>query len=265
MEERPFVEMEDKKVKVDLSVLASVTFVPPQFRPTADFTIKSLLYHGDLSSLFSGTLEGRPVVIETCSRVPFRLVCRELKLLSELAHPGIVKVVGVCRKPTLGVVNIAYADMDFVPWPEPIPWGHVPRLLLALMRTVDHIHQKNIFHSWICRSSVYISRDLDSVKLGAFHAACRIGELCPLVPLHSCAPVERIAEADRRPDDVYSAGMWCVSLFGGVDDWESAEVDQRFRKIVEKMIVEDPAARITAGAACQKLEKLLGNDFGAIP
>jgi hypothetical protein len=167
--------------------------------------------------------------------------------------PGIVRIAGVTRKPTLGVVNIAYVHLDFIPWTEPIPKDHLPRLLLNLLRIIDYLHQRNISHSWICRSSVYVHRDFSSLTLGAFHAAGRVGEPWPFVAIHPCLPKERLTGEDRRPDDVYAAGMWCLGYLEGS---EEGNENAGLRKVISKMTVKEAGLRINAADACKELEEL---------
>ena len=254
-------ELQDANVLVNLEVLASVQFTRPVFKSSSSFAIKDLVYLGDMSSVFAGTFSGEPALIETCTRIPFRVVCRELKLLSSLEMPGLLEVLGTMKNASLGVVTIAYKSFEFVRANEPIPLEKLPQVWLALLRTVAELHGKNVAHNWICRSSVYVNADLSGVKLGSMHAAALVGEPAPLVPVHPCAPARR-AEGDRRPDDVFSAALWFLSFHSddpklALENLDDMKIGKRMKKLVKKMTCEAPEERVTAEDAANELEKLL--------
>jgi hypothetical protein len=246
-----------QSVAVCLKDLAAVTFTAPQFRPLTDFAIRSLIYQGDYSALFNGLLDGRFALLETCARIPYSLVCREVKLLNDLRIPGTISIIAVAKQPSVGVITLAYDPVMFRPWTDPIPVDCLPLLLLRLLEIVARLHEREVHHSFICRSSVYVSHDLDTVTLGAFHAAGKVGEPAPFVPTTSCSPPVR-AERDRRPDDVYAAGAWCLSYV--TEDvrevnWEGLTIDKRLRRVLQKMVIAEAGARITAQEACAALRE----------
>lgn len=255
------IQLEDKSLSVSLKDLASINIPPPQLRPLSDFTIVSVLYQGDVSSLFRGTFAGLPALLETCTRVPYSLVCHEVKLLSELDIPGIVRVEGVTKNRSLGIMTLAYRPFDFQPWTEPIPPEQLGELLLSLLKIVSQLHSKEIHHSWICRSSVYVARDLRNVTLGSFHAACRISGPQTFIPTTPCSPPVPL-NGDRRPDDVYSAGLWCLSYLTDdlqkvIQDWHSLECDRKLKSVLRKMVKENAAERVTAEEACGLLREFV--------
>jgi hypothetical protein len=259
-----WAQLDDKSLAVSLKDLASINIPPPQLRPLSDFSILSVVYQGDLSSLFRGTFTSLPALIETCTRIPYTLVCREVKLLSELDIPGIVRIEGVTKNRSLGIVTLAYRPFDFQPWTEPIPPEQLGVLLLSLLKIVAQLHAREIHHSWICRSSVYVSRDLRQVTLGSFHAACRISEPQTFVPRTSCSP-QTLSKGDRRPDDVYSAGMWCLSYLtedieAAMQDWHNFSCDKKLKGVLRKMVKENPVERVTAEEACALLREFVAFD-----
>ncbi|OHT01820.1 hypothetical protein TRFO_07382 [Tritrichomonas foetus] len=207
MSDGDFIQLQDSKVSVNLETLASVNFVAPAFRQLTDFSISTLIYHGYMSSIFHGKVENTPVIIEACSRIPYRLVCREIKLLNDLNINNIVKIAALTRNSSLGIICLAYKLFDFQPWTEIVPQKCLPNLLFSLLTVLSEIHANDIFHGWVCRSSVYVNPDFKSIILGSFHAAAKIGDPAPLIPDHPCAP-PKISEEDRRPDDIYSAALW---------------------------------------------------------
>ena len=116
-----FITLEDQNYQVNLEVLSTVAYVPPIFRPLGDFLITELIYQGDASSIFRGKLDETPVIIETCTRIPFRLVCKEIKMIKELKISNVVKIKACTRNPSLGIISIAYEPIEFQKWPLPIP------------------------------------------------------------------------------------------------------------------------------------------------
>ena len=254
-------ELQDGKVVVNLEVLASVPFTPPVFKSPSSFAIKDLVYLGDMSSIFSGTFDGEPALIETCTRIPFRVVCRELKIIADLESPGLLEVLGTMKNPSLGVISIAYRNFPFILANENVPHEKLPRLFLSLLKTLAQIHEKNIAHNWICRTSVYIDTSMETVKLGSMHAATPIDTPEPLIPIHPCAPKTR-ADGDRRPDDVYSAALWFLSFY--LDDpslaletLDELKLDDNLKTLVRKMTTATPSDRITAEDAANELETLI--------
>jgi hypothetical protein len=258
-----FVDFDIQSVSVSLIDLATVTFTPPPFRPLSDFTILSLIYHGDYSSLFTGLLDSHPVLLETCTRIPFSLVCREIKLLADLRIPNTVKLRGFTKHPSLGVITLAYESVDFQPWTDPIPPDRLPHLLLNLLEILARLHERDLHHSFVCRASVYVSPDFDSLNLGSFHTAGKVGELAPFVVSTSCSPPVR-CERDLRRDDVYAAGLWCVSYLAddpraAAEDLARLEIDKRLRRVLQRIVDPDADARATAEEACAALREFAGS------
>ena len=258
-----FVQLQDKKVTVNLETLISVSFVPPTFHPLTDLTISSLIYHGDMSSLFHGKFLNNPAIIETCTRIPFRLVCRELTLLSELNINNIVQVAAVTRNASLGIVSIAYKDFTFQPWTAVIPQNNLPQLLLLLLNILSQIHAKNVFHGWVCRSSIYVSPDFKNLTLGSFHAAAKLGEAAPLIPNHPCSP-PTLSETDRRADDVYSAAIWFLSFYTQnpqqaieQSKLSSLPIQPEILDLIKQMTLDKTENRIKASDASTKLQNII--------
>lgn len=258
-----FVQLQDKKVTVNLETLVSVSFVPPAFHPLTDLSISSLIYHGDMSSLFHGKFLNNPAIIETCTRIPFRLVCRELTLLNELNIKNIVQVSAVARNASLGIISIAYKDFSFQPWTELIPQDHLPQLLLSLLTILSQLHAKNVFHGWICRSSIYVSPDFKDLTLGSFHAASKIGEAAPLIPNHPCSPPS-ISGTDRRADDVYSAAIWFLSFYTQnpqqtieQSKLDSLSIQPDILDLIKQMTHDKTENRIKASEALKKLQSIV--------
>ena len=256
-----FIQLQDKKVSINLETLSSINFVSPNFRPLKDFSISSLIYHGNYSSLFKGKVDNKNVIIETCTRIPFRLVCREIKLLNDLEIQNIVKISHLTKNSSLGIISIAYQDFDFQPWTEIVPQKNLPRLLLVLLKTLSELHAKNVFHGWICRSSIFVNPNFKTLTLGSFHAAANINEPAPFIPEHPCAP-PNINKTDRRTDDVYSAAMWFLSFYKQdphalIEKLNSLSFEPELLKLIQSMVDEDPEKRITAQDAVTKLQKFL--------
>ena len=263
MNEGDFVQLQDTKVTINLEKLASVGFVPPSFHPLTDLSISSLIYHGNMSSLFQGKFSNTPVIIETCTRIPFRLVCRELALLNELKINNIIQVSAVTRNSSLGIICIAYKSFPFQPWTEVIPTNFLPKLLLSLLNILSQLNAKNVYHGWICRSSIYVSPDFQSLILGSFHAAAKLGEVSPLIPNHPCSPPTSYEE-DQRVDDVYSAAIWFLSFFiqnpqQAIEQskLDSLSIQPEILDLIKQMTEEKPEKRIKSADAVKKLQNIL--------
>lgn len=264
MSEGDFVQLQDKKVTVNLEKLVSVNFIQPTFHPLTDLSISSLIYHGDMSSVFHGKFSNAPVIIETCTRIPFRLVCRELTLLNELQINNIVQVAAVTRNASLGIVCIAYKDFPLQKWTEVIPQNHLPQLFASLLNILSQLHSKNVFHGWICRSSIYVSPDFQNLTLGSFHAAAKLGEAAPLIPNHPCSP-PTLSETDRRADDIYSAAIWFLSFFTQnpqqaieQSKLNSLPIQPQILDLIKQMTLDKSENRIKAADALTKLQNILG-------
>ena len=139
MNETTFNSFQDKNFHVNLEQLASTTYSQPPFRPLSSFSISSLILHGDTVSLFNGHYEGVDAIIETCNRIPFRLVCREIKYLnSELLQvENIVKIKGCTRNSSLGVVSIAYDNFSILPIKNQIPLNNLIPLFSQLLTIIS--------------------------------------------------------------------------------------------------------------------------------
>lgn len=261
MQQNEFITLQDDDISMNLESLASVIYISPEFRALTDFSIISLLFHGNMSSLFTGMLDNKPVIIETCNRIPFRLVCREIKLLKDLHIDGIVKFAGCTKNSSLGIVSIAYESFQVQSWTQPIQYDELVPLFYKLLSILSQLHQNKISHSWICRSSIYISPDHKSLTLGSFHAASKPGEPAPFVPNHPCAPKERHRE-NPMTDDIYSAALWFLSYLTPdpnkiLDNLGSIGINNKISRLLTKMINPDGDKRITADKAVRKLRKLM--------
>jgi hypothetical protein len=251
---RVILEKEDRSVSVDLEPLSSVKFQLPAFRAPTDFSIRALIALGDTAAIFLGSHNGDAVFLESCTRVPFRLVCREISLLSSLRIPQLMCPSACTRHPSLGVVTLAYPYFDFVPWTEQIPPRQLPALFRQLLRILSALHEQSVSHSWVCRSSIFVTTDYQTLVLGSSHAAARIGEAAPFVPTTPCSPPRRHDE-DRRADDVYSAAMWYLLFLGGDPRAAADELPPRARAVLLRMVDADPRARPTASDALSLLER----------
>jgi hypothetical protein len=251
---RAILDKEDRSVSVNLEALSSVGFQLPAFRAPTDFSIRALIAHGDTASLFLGSFDGQAVFLEPCTRIPFRLVCREISLLASLNIRQLMCPSACTRHPSLGVVTLAYLYFDFVPWTEQIPPQYLHGLLQQLLRILGDLHRENVHHSWVCRSSIFVTTDYQTVVLGSSHAAAKIGEAAPFVPTTPCSPPQRNDE-DRRTDDVYAAGMWFLSFFGGDTRTAVEELPPPVREVLVRMIDPDPRKRPTSSDALPLLQR----------
>lgn len=259
-----FIQLQDTNVSIDLQALASLSFVHPTFRQLSTFSISSLIYFGNFSSLFRGKVEGNPAIIETCTRIPYIIVCREYQLLNELnSINNIVKITHLTRNPSQGIVSISYQPFEFIPWTDTIPNDSLPKLLLILLNILKDLHRNNVFHGWICRSSIYVTPNFESLTLGSFHASGKVGEAIALTPNHPCAP-SKPSQNDKRADDIFSAALWFISFYKQNPQEVVAEskidqipIDQSLRELLKEMTKEKDDERITAEIAADKLHQIL--------
>ena len=256
-------QLQDKNYTIDLQTLSNVKYSTPQFNKLEDFLLTELIYHGDTTTLFSGSFLGEPALVEVCTRIPFRVVCREIDILSDLkATDGIIKVKGCTRNPSIGVVTLALEPFDFRQWWHPIKINDAFRLFRDLLRIVTELHAKNYFHGWICRSSVFVAEDLSHVTLGFFHAAAKVGKPAPIV-FRRLGPIGERRADDPRQEDVYDAALWFLSFLDGeplrvLYEIHSTDLPPPLIALIESMGSSDPMNRPPAH---QCLEALNGIEF----
>ena len=246
---------------MNLELLSNVQYTQPEFQELSDFSISSLIYHGNMSSLFHGKMNGEDAIIEICTRIPFKLVCREISLLNELNIPNIVKIIGITRNPSMGIISLAYEPFLFQSHIETIPTEKLPNLLISLLLVLKQVHKKHISHGWICRSSVMVSPDYSHITLASFHAAAKIDGQRPLISNSSCSPEKRCDE-DPRKDDIYSAALWFLSFYkenpkSALKQIKSLPIEQKLRKVIKLMTDDNFEKRITASVAVKCLQKVL--------
>ncbi|KAH0785035.1 CMGC family protein kinase [Histomonas meleagridis] len=260
-EEEDFPEFDDKDVNINLELLSNIQYTQPVFREMEDFSISSLIYHGNMSSLFHGKMNGQEAILEVCTRIPFKLVCREISLLNELNNiPNIIKIIGITRNPSMGIITLAYEPFPFLSHIERIPHEKLYNLLISLLFILKKIHKKGICHGWICRSSVMVSPDFSRVVLSSFHSAAKIDSQRPLTPNSICSPEDK-CEKDPRKDDIYSAALWFLSFFKddpkvALKQIDSLPIEQNLIKVIKLMTTSDLEKRITADIAIKYLQKL---------
>ena len=255
-----YISMEDNKFEIDLESLAMINYPSPNFCPLTDLSIIDLIYHGDLISFFSGKYLNENILIETCNRIPYRLACREYKILTEFLNvDSIVKVKCITRNPSLGFVAFGYQWFDFIPKNQEIPFEKLPILFNSLLNTISKLHQKNIIHNWICRSTVHILSKYDSIILSSFHSAFKIGEPSPLTVFHKCHSLN-LNHLELKKGDVYSCAKWYLSFynFKSIDE---IEIPLKIKNLLKKMLNSNIDERCTIDQALEKLNKFLGKEI----
>ena len=252
------VPVQDKNFHVNLEMLSSTAYTQPPFRPLSSFSISSIIYHGDTISLFKGHFEGADAIIETCNRIPFRLVCREIKYLNtDLAQvENIVKIKGCTRNSSLGVVSLAYENFDIIPWPTPIPTELLIPLFSQLLAILSKLHHRHISHGCVCRSSVYVQKDMKSLILGFFHGSVKNGDAAPIIFDTPCSPKKRAT--DPRKDDLYSAALWFLSYFSedpheALNKLDKIKIPQEIKSVIKKLTNENEGERISADKASKAI------------
>lgn len=222
--------MKDEKVCVNLEVLASTMYNQPSFSPLTDFLLTKMVYHGDMVTLFCGKYKREPAVVEVCNRIPYRIVCREIRYLTELAGiPGIPRILGQTKNSSLGIASIAYEWFDFMPYSVSLSLEQILPIFKMLLSTLNKIHHKSLSHRWISRQTVHILKDLSGFFLTSFHCAAKIGDPIPMTIMHPCMSPDPCF-SDPRKDDIYSAAEWFLSFF---DD--KSQIPASIAEIISKM------------------------------
>lgn len=235
------MKIEDDNYSVDLRFLSVVNYPFLQFNDLTDFSISQMIYRGETVTLFSGHFLKQKAIIETCNRVPFKLVCREINILNKLSKVnGVVNVLGFTKNSSLGIVTLAYKYIEITPYTIAIPQDKLLRLFESLVSIVAKLHKNRIVHHWICKSSVYVDKSFSNITLGCFHAAHIIGEPAPLVIHTQYCP--RKAFSDETKTDLYMCAMWYLSyraddkIENPLDLINSLDLDSRLEDVLKDMI-----------------------------
>lgn len=262
-EDNKIPRLQDSRYHVNLSNLSNLNYVTPTFKPLDTFLISSFVYLGDTATISRGKAANAPAIIETCIRVPFRLVCREISYLQDNLNKinNIVKIKTLTRNQALGVVSIAYEDFDFVPWETPIPTDKLIPLFEILLTTLSAIHSLKFSHGCICRSSIFISPDFTKLTLGCFHAAVKSGDIVAFTYDHPCMPQNK-SKTDPRKDDVYSAAFWFLSYFNdnpydALKNIEKLQLPKEIVSVLQQLTAEKENERLDAEKAAQLVSEYL--------
>lgn len=256
------ISIQDKDYHVNLSDLANVNCSSSfnlNFQPLSSFILSKILFQGDTATIFRGTCEGQTCIIETCNRIPYRLVCREIQYLTtDLGHlENIVKITSYTKNTSLGVVALAYENFDFIPWTTQIPIEYLIPLFATLLATLSKLHHRKYSHGCICRSSIFVSPDFKSMKLGCFHAAVKTNDIVAFTYNHPCSPKGN-SVPDARRADLYSAALWFLSYFdedphNALEHLETLPIPTEIKEVLLRLTTDEEAERLSGDKASKAI------------
>lgn len=248
---------------MNLELLSRHDYPPAVLLPLSDFSLVSLLSHSNYSTIFSGKHSGAECVLETCDRIPYRIVCSEIALLNELSDVAdIVRVIGATKNDSLGVVSIAYSPFCAKRSMQSVSAeGNAPiALLVELLSILKHLHRRNVFHGWVCDASVMIKEEGDGVVLAGFHSAGKVGDKRPFCLRYPGMP-EQLCQEDPRKDDVYAAAVWFLSFYtkpeNALSELKELPIEKKMKKIIRLMTSQDIEKRISASVAIKCIKKVV--------
>ena len=252
---------------VNLELLAKQEYTQPAFSLPTDFSLVSIISHRDFSTIFNGIYQGEACIIESCNRIPYRIVCKTISLLNELNDiPNIVKLIAVTKSDSLGVVSLGYYPFNTKCMMQDIDIekGTHISLLLDLLKILKQLHKKEVFHGWICKESVMIKEKIDGVILTGFYSAGKVGDKRPFYLKYKGMPENQCHE-DPRKDDVYGAAIWFLSFYtkpeNALDKIKSLPIEKKLKNVIRLMTSPNFEKRITASVAIKCIQKVCPSLF----
>lgn len=110
----------------------------------------------------------------------YRRALRELRILSQLRHPNIVRLAGALASPDLGVLGLVFARWDnslgkLLRSRKPqITIRHVQYLMLQLLAALEHLHGSRIIHGDVKPENILLNNDC-ALALTDFGMAISVG------------------------------------------------------------------------------------------
>ncbi len=230
----------------------------------------------------SGRMAAAKVVASSAARDDEECPLREPELLRFAHHQHIVQLLDVFQSPTTLFILQEVARTDLMTHAssrpegvleEPETRGHLAGLLSA----VQHIHSLQIVHRDIKATNVLLS-ERGEVRLADFGLAVRlpeVGLLTSVCGTHDYLAPEMIrcghgeAEGYGTPVDLWGVGLLMYALLCGGNPFErdtdiatlqailagrlefprDATLSNSARELVRRLLVTDPAGRLSAKAA----------------
>lgn len=150
-----------------------------------------------------------------------QMLRKELEILMQLQHPGVVQAMGIEEVPTLGMcIVMEWVDgTTLTPWLErnPSPAQRL-RVLQQLMDALEYVHSCNIVHRDIKPSNIMVTHNGNNVKLIDFGLADTDTHATLKQPAGTIAYMAPEQAASSTPDirnDIYSLGLVMRQLLPG--------------------------------------------------
>ena len=154
----------------------------------------------------------------------------EARLLAQLNHPNIVKVLGAFE-----ALGTAYYVMPWVggkelqkaaPAPDAISESWLLPILRTMLSTLEYLHGNNIYHRDVKPANILLTEDGEPVLIDFGTARAIISERSAThIGSAGYSPIEQITARGKRGPwtDVYSLGATCYRLITGERPPEATE------------------------------------------
>jgi serine/threonine protein kinase len=182
------------------------------------------------------------------AREAFATLLEDLRAAGRVAHPGLVRVLGMVesegRAQVISELIEGY-DLETALAAGPMATGRVEALGRALAATVAHVHECGLVHGSVRPSNVMLAGGavrLADLGLGGLYAA-----LGPATPY-------RAPETERTPaSDVFSLGAVLHHALTGKPPAAEPAASSELAALLAACLDPDPAARPTAAQVRARL------------
>ena len=219
-----------------------------------EFTDIQPLCHSDTSQLYRATRFGRRYVLKTLTAEALRqsmyreMLRKELEIMMQLQHPGIVQAVGLERVKDIGqCIVMEYIDgatlTEYIDGERRGTLSEEQRRHIAddLIAAVGYLHSKGIIHRDLKPENIMIAHNGLQVKVIDFGMADTDSHTTleqPAGTLRYMAPEQTTAYTPDVRNDIYSLGLILQDLDLGKPYRPIIErclrpIDQRYATVVE--------------------------------
>jgi serine/threonine-protein kinase len=246
------------------------------------YRVVEKLRSGPITDMYRAeqTTLGRPVLIKALARgilpsSPFAAALeREARLLTELDHPNVIRVVEFVQEPETMWLVLEYVDgftlEEILAKKKKLTPMSACAIAFEMVKGLAHAHEHGIVHRDIQPQNVLVSRD-GWVKLANFAAAA--DERLPTAPdlLDGSAgfgtpaymsPEQLLGEPEDPRSDLFSLGIVLYELMAGRRPFEAADDRARSHRIRH-----DPVPPLHRGNAdvSQSLDRLVRRCLEKLP
>ena len=219
-----------------------------------EFTDIQPLCHSDTSQLYRATRFGRRYVLKTLTADALRqsmyreMLRKELEIMMQLQHPGIVQAVGLERVKDIGLcIVMEYIDgatlTEYIDGERRGTLSEEQRRHIAddLIAAVGYLHSKGIIHRDLKPENIMIAHNGLQVKVIDFGMADTDSHTTlkqPAGTLRYMAPEQTTAYTPDVRNDIYSLGLILQDLDLGkpyrlIIERCLRPIDQRYATVVE--------------------------------